>query len=89
MTIDAPSANVDFAPTFLGCSASPIPASMQGRPLEEALGNGAALTADAVRTTTHSAATPDGSYTVTGTFSIVSAGGRDNRYFDRASVSRK
>ena len=89
LTAGAPSGNVDFAPTFLRLLGLPIPASVQGRPLEEALGNGAALAADAVRTTTHSAATPDGSYTVTGTFSIVSAGGREYRYFDQAMVSRK
>ncbi len=89
VTVDTPSANVDFAPTFLRLLGMAIPPSVQGRPLEEALVDGAALDANAVRTTTHTARTPDGTYAVTGTFSIVNAGGRRYRYFDRTEVARK
>jgi arylsulfatase A-like enzyme len=88
-TVDVPSANVDFAPTFLRLLGIPIPPSMQGRTLEEALVDGVAASAGAVRTMKHTASTPDGTYAVTGTFSIVSAGGRDYRYFDGTSVVRK
>jgi arylsulfatase A-like enzyme len=89
VTVDAPSANVDFAPTFLGLLDIAIPPSVQGRPLEEALVEGAAPGANAVRTIEHTASTPDATYAVTGTFSIVSAGGREYRYFDRTMVARK
>jgi arylsulfatase A-like enzyme len=89
VTIDAPSANVDFAPTFLKMLGIPVPPSVQGRPLEEALIDGAAMGANAVRTIEHTASRPEGTYAVTGTFSIVSAGGREYRYFDRTSVTRK
>lgn len=89
VTIEAPSANVDFAPTFLKLLDLAIPSSVQGRPLEDALADGAALGANAVRTIEHTASTPDGTYALTATFSIVSAGGREYRYFDRTRVARK
>jgi predicted AlkP superfamily pyrophosphatase or phosphodiesterase len=89
VTVDAPSANVDFAPTFLRLLDIAIPSSVHGRPLEEALVGGAELNAGAVRTIEHAASTPDGAYTVTGTFSIVSLGGREYRYFDGTKVTRK
>jgi arylsulfatase A-like enzyme len=89
VTIEAPSANVDFVPTFLRLLDIAIPPSVQGRPLEEALVGGAALGANAVRTTERMASTPDGTYAVTGTFSTVSAGGREYRYFDGTKVARK
>ena len=89
VTIDAPSANVDFAPTFLKLLGLAVPATVQGRPLEEGMAGGAALEANAVRTIEHTASTADGAYAVTGTFSIVNAGGRSYRYFDRTTVSRK
>jgi arylsulfatase A-like enzyme len=89
VTVNTPSANVDFAPTFLRLLGMAAPPSVQGRPLEEALVNGAALDGKAVRTTTHTARTPDGTYAVTGTFSIVNAGEREYRYFDRTDVARK
>jgi arylsulfatase A-like enzyme len=88
-TVDAPSANVDFAATFLRLLSIAIPPSVQGRPLEEALIDGAASGASAVRTTEHTATTADGAYAVTATFSILSAGGRDYRYLDGTRVMRK
>jgi predicted AlkP superfamily pyrophosphatase or phosphodiesterase len=89
ITIQAPSANVDFAPTFLKLLNLPVPSTMQGRPLDEALVRGAALRTGAVRTMEHVARTADGSYVVTGMFSVVSTGGREYRYFDGTRVVRK
>jgi predicted AlkP superfamily pyrophosphatase or phosphodiesterase len=89
VVVDAPSANVDFAPTFLRLLDITIPPSVQGRPLEEALVDGAALGTNAVRTTEHTASMPDGTYVITGTFSTVSVGGREYRYFDSTKVARK
>ena len=89
VTIDAPSANVDFAPTFLRLLGLPIPASVQGRPLTEALVDGPALRANAVRKHEHTVATPDGAYKVTAIFSTVTTGGRAYRYLDETRVIRK
>ena len=74
ITIQAPSANVDFAPTFLKLLALTVPSTMQGRPLDEALVRGAASGAGTVRTMEHVARTADGSYAVTGMFSVVTTG---------------
>jgi predicted AlkP superfamily pyrophosphatase or phosphodiesterase len=89
ITIEAPSANVDFAPTFLKLLNLAVPSTMQGRPLDEALVRGAALGAGAVRTMEHAARNADGSYAVTGMFSVVSAGGREYRYLDGTRVVRR
>ncbi len=89
ITVDVPSANVDFAPTFLRLLGIATPSSMQGRSLEEALIDGSAVDVNAVRTTEHTVRTEGGSYTLTGMFSIVSAGGREYRYFDGTKVVRK
>jgi arylsulfatase A-like enzyme len=89
VTIDAPSANVDFAPTFLKLLGLPIPSSMQGRPLEEAFVDGKSLPASAIREMEHTAATGDEQYVVTGKFVTVNAGGREYRYFDGTRVGRK
>ena len=85
---DVPSGNVDFAPTFLKLLGLPAPESIQGRPLEEAFVTGASLPADAVKKTEHTASTTDGTYRVTGAFSVVNAGGRSYRYFDGTKVVR-
>jgi arylsulfatase A-like enzyme len=89
ITVDAPSGNVDFAPTFLGLLGIAIPPAMQGRRLEEALIDGDAARANAARTMVHTASTPDGAYAATGTFSIVRSGGREYRYFDGAKATRR
>jgi arylsulfatase A-like enzyme len=89
LTIDTPSGNVDFAPTLLTLLGAAIPSSMEGRPLEEAFVTGKPLNADAVSTREQSAATADGAYTVTGTYSILRSGGREYRYFDQARAVRK
>ena len=87
--LDSPSGNVDFVPTFLKLLGIAIPASVQGRALEEAFVAGARLTADAVQKIERSSRTTDGAYRVTGTFSVVDAGGRTYRYFDGTKVVRK
>ena len=89
VSIDIPSANVDFAPTFLKLLRLTVPASVQGRPLEEAFVATALPPQDAVTTIERTAATPDGSYRVTGKFSTITAGGRSYRYFDGTTVVRQ
>jgi predicted AlkP superfamily pyrophosphatase or phosphodiesterase len=89
VTIDSPSANVDFAPTFLKSLGLAIPPSMEGRALTEALADGPLLPAGAVRVFDHSTRTPDGRYSVTGHFSVVTVAGREYRYFDGARAIRK
>ena len=88
VTIDQPSANVDFAPTFLRLLNIARPSSMQGRPLEEGLADGISPEPQTVRTTEHTATAPDGSYAVTATFSSLRVGGVEYRYFDGAKVVR-
>jgi predicted AlkP superfamily pyrophosphatase or phosphodiesterase len=87
VTIDTPSGNVDFAPTFLRLLGIEPPASVQGRPLEEAFRSAVARAAE-VRVVEHTVHAPDGSYSVTSTSSIVSIEGREYRYFDGARVTR-
>jgi arylsulfatase A-like enzyme len=87
-TIETPSANVDFAPTFLRLLGLPVPAAMQGRPLEEALRGRPDLGAGAAVTFTHTVRTPDNAYAVTAMFSTVTLNGRESRYFDGAKVFR-
>ena len=88
LTLQSPSANTDFAPTFLRLFGIPAPATMHGRPLTEALAREGALPAGAVKTTEHAATSASGGYSVTAMFSIVSAGGRDYRYLDGTRVAR-
>jgi predicted AlkP superfamily pyrophosphatase or phosphodiesterase len=88
VTLDVPSANVDFAPTFLKLLGIAIPQSMQGRPLDEAVASGGSQT-PAVQKMDHTVNTADGAYTLTGTFSIVSVAGRQYRYLDGTRVVRK
>jgi len=87
VTIETPSANVDFAPTFLTMLGVPVPVAMHGRPLLEAL-NGRPNAATAVTTFTHTVRTPDGAYAATAMFSTFSLNGRQSRYFDGAKVFR-
>jgi arylsulfatase A-like enzyme len=88
-TIDTPSANVDFAPTFLRLLGARVPDTMQGRPLEEALAANSSAVPGAVRTIEHTASTGDGSYSVTGNFTIVTVGAKEYRYFDGTRVVRR
>ena len=89
VALEAPSANVDFAPTFLKLLGIAIPGSVQGRPLEEAFIGTEPLPANAVSTSDRTVSTADGTYQLTGTFSEVTVGGRGYRYFDGTKVVRK
>jgi predicted AlkP superfamily pyrophosphatase or phosphodiesterase len=88
VTIEAPSANVDFAPTFLTLLGLPVPATMQGRPLDEALRGRRDVGASDVVTFTHTVRTSDETYAATAMFSTVSVNRRESRYFDGAKVFR-
>ena len=88
-TVSIPSGNVDFVPTFLQMLGLPVPASVQGRPLVEALRLPVAgQTAPSVRKTQQSARTSDGTYSQTAFFSIVRVGSREYRYLDYTKVTR-
>jgi arylsulfatase A-like enzyme len=86
--IEAPSANVDFAPTILRSLGVPIPATMQGRVLQEAFAD-SGNELPRVRPAHHTARTRDGSYAVTAWFSVVKVGRQEHRYLDFTKVVRK
>ena len=88
-TVSIPSGNVDFAPTFLHMLGLPVPASMQGRPLVEALRMPVAgRSTPTVRKTQQVATTSDGTYSQTAFFSVVRVGSKDYRYLDYTKVTR-
>jgi predicted AlkP superfamily pyrophosphatase or phosphodiesterase len=87
--IATPSGNVDLAPTLLTMVAVAVPASMQGRVLNEAFLNGPDARTLRVRTEQHTANTADGSYSATATFSFVDTAGGAIRYLDSAKAMRK
>jgi arylsulfatase A-like enzyme len=89
VSMDVPSANVDFAPTFLQLLGIALPASMRGRPLEEAFIKAAPSSAAPVQTSERTVDTPDGGYTLTAMFSTVTVKGREYRYFDGTRVVRR
>lgn len=82
---EVPTGNVDLAPTLLRLLGLPIPATMTGRVIEEALRNGPAPSAVRVEHAAESVKTPDGSYELTAHLS--SAAGR--RYLDFTEVTRR
>ena len=84
VTIDVPSGNVDFAPTFLHLLGIDSPASMQGRVLHEALRGGPDPTAVAVGTMNVTVENEDASYRQTAVVSTVD--GRS--YLDYTTVER-
>lgn len=88
-TVNIPSGNVDFAPTFLHMLGLAIPSSMQGRPLAEALRTPiSGVPAPSVRRSQQVASTSDGTYSQTAFFSIVRVGSNDYRYLDYTKVTR-
>ena len=89
VSIDVPSANVDFTPTFLTLLGLAIPPSVEGRPLRDAFVDGPAPATLAVRTLEHAVASDDKSYSATASFSIVTSEGREYRYFDQARAIRR
>lgn len=82
---EAPTGNVDLAPTVLRLLGMTPPASMSGRVIEEGLRSGPAPSTVPVEHTTRSARTDDGSFVQTAHFS--SAAGRT--YLDDVDVVRR
>jgi arylsulfatase A-like enzyme len=90
ITVEMPSANVDFVPTFLMLLGIDVPSSAQGRVLREALVSAAAgRQAPALRISEHTERTRDGRYSVTGHMSTVRVGDREYRYLDATTVTRQ
>ena len=87
--IELPSANVDFAPTFLTLLGLPVPPSMQGRVLREALDGAPSATNARVRSNEVNVSAPDTGYTLTGTFSTIDSESKSYRYFDGTKVVRR
>jgi predicted AlkP superfamily pyrophosphatase or phosphodiesterase len=81
-TSNAPTSNVDIAPTLLRLLGLPAP-NMTGRVIEEGLRNG--RPAPAVTRSTETVKTPDGSYVLTASISAVAG----SRYLDFTTVTRK
>jgi arylsulfatase A-like enzyme len=82
---EVPTANADLAPTILSLLGLPVPSSMTGRPIREALASGPAIGSIPVQHTTARAATPDGSYVITAHVSVVGT----ERYLDYTDVQRR
>jgi arylsulfatase A-like enzyme len=81
-TSNAPTSNVDIAPTLLRLLGLPAP-NMTGRVIEEGLRNG--RPAPAVTRSTQTVKTSDGSYVLTARISTVAG----SRYLDFTAVTRK
>ena len=82
-TSDAPTANVDIAPTLLRLLGLPVSSAMTGRVIEEGLRNG--RSAPAVTHAVETVTSADGRYVLSAQFSSVAG----YRYFDSTSVSRR
>ena len=80
-----PTSNVDIAPTVLKVLRLSHPASMSGRPIDEALRGGPTPDTVRIERLVESARTADGSYQADAHISVV--GGR--RYLDFTEVRRK
>ncbi len=81
---DAPTANVDLAPTLLRLLGVPVPATMTGRVIEEGLRGGRAG-AMPVAHATETVKTADGSYELTAHISIAAG----HPYLDYTEVKRR
>ena len=84
VTIDVPSGNVDFSPTFLSLLGLEVPSSMQGRVLREAFAGGPDPASLAVESTQHTVESEDGRYRLTASTSSVDG----RRYLDYTEVVR-
>ena len=82
---DVPTGNVDLAPTVLRLLGLPVPNTMTGRVIEEALRDGPPLSSVQVGHVTETVKTADASYELTAHISI--AAGR--RYLDFTDVKRR
>jgi arylsulfatase A-like enzyme len=88
-TVDLPSGNVDFAPTFLHLLGIRIPSVMEGRVLEEALKDGSDGAKARVIPTELSATSADGGYTVRASFSAIESRRGTYRYLNHTTVERR
>lgn len=79
-----PASNVDIAPTLLALLGVPVPATMTGRPLVEALKSGPPIASVRVAHSVETARTADGSYEETAHFSTAAG----HRYLDYTEVRR-
>jgi arylsulfatase A-like enzyme len=84
VTDDAPTSNVDLAPTLLRLLGLPVPAAMAGRAIEEALLDGPPIESIAVSHATERAANADGTYEVIAHISTAVG----HRYLDYTEVHR-
>jgi arylsulfatase A-like enzyme len=81
---DVPTSNVDLAPTLLKILGLPIPSSMTGRSIDEALRSGPPLASVVVERRVETAKTADGTYQVDAHVSVVSG----RTYLDYTRVTR-
>jgi len=81
---DAPTSNADIAPTLLRVLGIAVPKEMTGRVIGEGLRRGPAPASVRVTRTTETVSTPDGSYVLTGHFTVASG----HRYLDDTEVKR-
>lgn len=86
--VSTPTSNVDLAPTLLHLLGVPIPGSMDGRVLVDALqaSTGPRVTS---RQMSHTVTRPDAGYSLKAEFSVAEASGRAYRYLDSTTVTRK
>lgn len=82
---DAPTGNVDIAPTVLRLLGLPVPSAMAGRVIAEGLRSGPSPSSVAVERSTQIVKTPDGSYVLTAHLSTTSG----RTYLDYTEVARK
>ena len=82
---EAPTSNVDLAPTLLRLLGLEAPPTMTGRVIEEALRNGPPLASVRVNRVTETVKTPDGSYELTAHVSVAAG----HRYLDFTEVRRR
>jgi arylsulfatase A-like enzyme len=81
---DAPTSNVDLAPTLLRLLGLKVPATMAGRVIEEGLRNGRSAPVR-VEHIAETVRTPDGSYELTAHVSVAAG----HRYLDYTEVKRR
>ena len=82
---EAPTSNVDLAPTLLRLLGLEAPPTMTGRVIEEALRNGPPLASVRIDRVTETVRTPDGSYELTAHVSVAAG----HRYLDFTEVRRR
>ena len=84
-TGDAPTANLDLAPTLLSIAGLAVPQAMTGRVIEEGLRSGPSPASLRLERLTETVKTPDGSYQLTAHRSTVAG----HRYLDFTDVVRR